>query len=257
MGGDRSEVHEMAARGFEQEAEAYERARPSYPAEAVVHLIAALGTRPGSLVVDVGAGTGKLTRLLAPFGARLVAVDPVDAMRRQFAAAQPAIPVIGGTAEHLPLRSRIADAIVIAQAFHWLDHARALAEIHRVLRPGGGLAVLWNTRDPSTDWTRAFAEIIDPYQQRAPSERDAAARLEASELFDGPQHRPFSYVHRLTPDDVVTRVISASYVATLPDAERADVLNRVRRLVETHPDTLGRPEVQMPYVTDVYVSRAR
>ena len=129
-------IHEAAARGFQQASEAYERGRPTYPPEAIARLVTALGIGPHSTVVDLAAGTGKLTRQLVPSGARLIAVEPVEAMRATFARVLPGVTILEGTAEALPLPDASAEALVVGQAFHWFDGPAALAEIHWVLRPG-------------------------------------------------------------------------------------------------------------------------
>ncbi len=126
-----------AAEGVGRAADAYERGRPAYPVPAVAWLAEALGVAPGTVVVDLGAGTGKLTRMLAAYGATLVAVEPVAAMRAKLAASMPGMRALEGTAESMPLPDGSADAVTVGQAFHWFDGERALAEIHRVLRPHG------------------------------------------------------------------------------------------------------------------------
>ena len=135
------DVHQVARLGFGREAETYERSRPSYPAEAVAWLVEHLAIGPGRTVVDLAAGTGKLTGLLVTTGARLVAVEPVEEMHRVLRRVVPGIPVVAGTAEALPFRPSSLDAVCVAQAFHWFDADRAFAELARVLRPGGTLAV--------------------------------------------------------------------------------------------------------------------
>jgi len=130
-------VHEAAAVGFDVGAEAYERGRPGFSPEAVERLARELGIEPGRTVVDLAAGTGKLTRMLVPSGARLLAVEPVEGMRRQFVHLVPGVPVVAGVAESLPLRAGSVDAVAVAQAFHWFDAGAALRDLHRVLRPGG------------------------------------------------------------------------------------------------------------------------
>ena len=141
-------VHEVAL-GFDSTAAAYERGRPDYPPAAVEALVEALAIGPASTVVDLGAGTGKLTRLLVPTGARVVAVEPLAGMRAELATAVRGVEVLDGTAEAMPLGDGRADAVVAAQAFHWFADHQSLSEIHRVLRPGGGLGLVWNVRDQS------------------------------------------------------------------------------------------------------------
>ena len=141
MSARRAEIHPAAAAGFGRSAEAYERGRPGYPDAAVDRLVAAL---PGRRVVDLAAGTGKLTRALVARGCDVVAVEPVAEMRALIA---PPARAVEGVAEATGLPDASADAVTVAQAFHWFDGPRALAEIHRVLRPGGVLALIWNRRD--------------------------------------------------------------------------------------------------------------
>ena len=160
-------IHELAAKGFQAGADAYERGRPSYPDEAIAFTVEMLGLDAAATVVDLGAGTGKLTRLLVPSGARVVAVEPVEGMRRKLVElAAGAVRVLDGTAEAIPLPNGSADAVVVGQAFHWFAGAPALREIHRVLCPDGRLALLWNVRDESEPWgasistTRKSPELI-------------------------------------------------------------------------------------------------
>ncbi|HEY5316409.1 MAG TPA: methyltransferase domain-containing protein, partial [Solirubrobacteraceae bacterium] len=160
-GGELSpEIHENAALGFDRAAEEYERGRPEYPAAAVDLLASELGFGAGSTIVDLAAGTGKLTRALIATGAHVVAVEPVAGMRRQLVAAVPAAEVLEGTAEAMPLAPGSADAVLVAQAFHWFDAAKAAREIHRVLRPDGGLGAIWNIWDDSVEWVARMQQLV-------------------------------------------------------------------------------------------------
>src|SRR5215469_869003 len=147
-----SAVHEVAARGFGTQAATYDRVRPSYPPDAIGWLTQALRIGPGHRVVDLAAGTGKLTALLAGAGADFVAVEPVTAMRDVLRVRLPGVAAVAGVAESLPFASGSIDAVTVAQAFHWFDAARAMAELARVIRVGGRLAVIWNSREPGVDW---------------------------------------------------------------------------------------------------------
>src|ERR687891_580880 len=180
-----SSVHESAARGFARASEDYERGRPTYPPEALALLTRVLGLEPGRTVLDLAAGTGKLTRALAPTGVRLVAVEPVAAMRAKLAESLPAARVLAGTAERVPLADGSVDAVAVGQAFHWFDGDAALAEIHRVLRPGGRLGLVWNVRDEAVGWLAALTRLVDSHVGTGPTFRSGAWQraFDSSSLF--------------------------------------------------------------------------
>ena len=247
-------IHEAAARGFAQAVADYERGRPGYPPAAVERLCEAAGIGPGRAVLDLAAGTGKLTRLLVPTGAEVVAVEPVEQMRAALARALPEATALAGTAEDLPLPDDSVDAVVAGSAFHWFRGDEALEEIHRVLRPGGSLGLLWNVRDESVRWVAELTAIMEPYRGAAPGYRsgawqDAFAR---TALFTPLRREGFGHVHRLEPEAVVARVASVSFVAALPESDRATVLARVRALLARDLATRGREVVELPYRTDLW-----
>ncbi|MEA2248050.1 MAG: hypothetical protein QOH46_2579 [Solirubrobacteraceae bacterium] len=244
-------VHEAAACGFARSADAYERARPEYPAEAVAWLTERLGLRPGRQVVDLAAGTGKLTRPLAATGADVVAVEPVAEMRERIG---PVAQLLDGTAEAMPLGDASADVVTVGQAFHWFDGPAALAEIHRVLRPGGALALLWNRRVLEDPVQAAIEEIVAPHRGRTPAHRSGAwrAALEATTLFGPAEERAFPHAHPAAADadGLADRVGSISFIAALDDATRAGVLAGVRALAADGP-------VPLRYVCEVLVCDRR
>jgi SAM-dependent methyltransferase len=247
-------VHEIAAAGFSDAAD-YEAARPSYPPDAVAWFVEHLRIGPGARVVDLAAGTGKLTRLLAPAGALLVAAEPVAGMRDRFRAAVPDVPVLACTAEQLALRDASLDAVTVAQAFHWFDHARAIEELARVVRAGGRVGLVWNARDRSVDWVDGVWSIMDRVEKKAPwrdhdNWRDSAFRDMPG---FGPLHEgEFRHTHTVTPEAMVRRVASVSHVAVLPDDVREAVLDEVRDLLRSHPDTAGRTDLAVPYRVDCF-----
>lgn len=246
-----SDVHPIAAAGFGAAADVYERARPSYPAEAVEWIAARTGLDRGHTVVDVGAGTGKLTRLLVATHARVVAVEPVEGMRAVLMERVPGVKVLEGTAESLPLADANADVITVAQAFHWFDYDRAIPELHRVLKPGGKLVLIWNSRDMNDPLQRAIEDLLAPLRDVAPYQLGEEWRkpLEVSTLFGPPEEAWFRISQEMTVNGVVERVASTSFVAAMDDGERARLLERVRQL------TTGRDEpFAFPYVTEVYVA---
>ncbi|MGH9279466.1 MAG: class I SAM-dependent methyltransferase, partial [Acidimicrobiales bacterium] len=163
-----------------------------------------LGLWPGRTVLDLAAGTGKLTRLLVPSGARVVGVEPLAEMRAELAGVLPEVEAVEGTAEAIPLGDGTADAVTVAQAFHWFDGARALDEIHRVLRPQGGLAMLWNVRDRTVEWVNRLADITEPYadapRYRTGEWREAFATTEAFTTLEG---RRYAFEHEVDAPTMV------------------------------------------------------
>ncbi|HEY7659877.1 MAG TPA: class I SAM-dependent methyltransferase [Actinomycetota bacterium] len=251
MSGD---LHD-AVRGFEAAVEHYRRGRPGYPDDAVAYLVRELRLEPGCELVELGAGTGKLTELLVLSGARIVAVEPLPVMREALRLACPTVEVLDGTGERIPVADASADAVVAAQSFHWFDGDRALPEIHRVLREGGQLALMWNVRDEASDWSERLTAIFDrlagPDAPRYRTGRWRAA-FERTELF-GPLHHQVAYhVHTVTREAFIDRVLSVSYVATATPEERERVLAEVNEMLDTDPELRGRSEIIMPYRTDVF-----
>jgi SAM-dependent methyltransferase len=245
------ELHPAAAGGFASAADAYERGRPGYPEEAVAWIAERLGLEPGKDVLDLAAGTGKLTRALVPFGARVVAVEPVDEMREQLFRALPDVDAFDGTAESIPLPDESIDAITCGQAFHWFRTEEALREIHRVLRPGGGLALIWNVRDLRDPLQTRIQEIVSEHGAEVRSHRDIdpAGQVSASGLFGPVEERSWPYVQRLSRAHLVDRIASTSYIAVLDPDTRAEVLSRVLEAADGLPEPIA-----IPYLTDVYIA---
>ncbi len=246
-------IHAAAARGFTDGVDAYERARPTYPPDAVAAIVATLGLGPGRTVLELGAGTGKLTRLLAPTGARILAVEPVEAMRAKLLQAAPGVEVVDGAAESIGLPNGSVDAVVVAQAFHWFDAIRALSEMHRVLRPGGRVVLVFNLRDESAPWVLGLGEAIRRLSAGEPQVWGDAWRgaLARCGLFGPWQSLAFRHVQRLTPEGVLDRAASVSYVAAASPEVRAGVLDEVRALLAADPLTAGAAEIDLPYDTEV------
>jgi len=161
-------VHTSAQQGFSTQAVTYAQGRPDYPRQLTGWLAETLRIDAQSNVIDPGAGTGKFTRLLSTLAPTLTAVEPVAAMGAQLTKLLPAVRLVNGTAESIPLPAASADAVVCAQAFHWFSTEAALAEIHRVLKPDGRLGLVWNVRDESVDWVAAITDIITPYEGDTP-----------------------------------------------------------------------------------------
>lgn len=231
---------------FGSQAAAYERGRPSYPPEAVDWLLPE-GARD---VLDLGAGTGKLTTRLAERGLSVVAVDPIAEMLEVLRDTLPDTPALLGTAEQIPLPDAHLDAVLVAQAWHWFDPDRAAAEIARVLRPGGRLGLLWNVRDERLGWVREFGEIIG-------LEHDWANKKVAlpAPFTDVREHR-VEWTNYLTREALIDYVASRSYCITSPADVRDRTLERVRDLLDTHPALAGTGGLALPYVT-VCISATR
>jgi SAM-dependent methyltransferase len=247
-------IHESAARGFACAPEEYERGRPSYTDEVVAHLADVLGLRPGRRVLDLAAGTGKLTRALVPTGATVIAVEPVAEMRAKLEETVPEAEVLAGTAEAIPLGEGSVDGVAVGQAFHWFRGDEALAEIHRLLRPRGRLALVWNGRDERVPWVAGLTRIMEPHRGDAPAYRTGAWRqaFDRSERFGPLEERRFRLEHELDPEGVVARVLSVSFIAALPADEKEAVAARVRTLLASAAATRGRDRLVLPHVTDVF-----
>ncbi|HEY4411685.1 MAG TPA: methyltransferase domain-containing protein [Gaiellaceae bacterium] len=236
-----SDLH-PATRGFELAADAYERGRPAYPAAAIDWLVERLDLRPGRTVLDLGAGTGKLTRLLVPTGAEVIAVEPIEEMRAKIEGAR----VLAGTAEAIALGDASVDAVTVAQAFHWFKPEEALAEIHRVLRPGGALALMWNVRDERDPLQAAVSAIMARLEGEVPRRY----RRDWGQVIDATETATFDHEQVVDEDAFVERFTSVSFVAAAPADERAEIEAELRALVHE-----VRQPIRLPYVTEIYLAR--
>jgi SAM-dependent methyltransferase len=247
-----ADVHSAAQQGFSKEAAAYARGRPDYPDALIEWLRSWLV--PGAPAVDLGAGTGKFTRLLRSAGSDVTAIEPVEEMRRELVRALPDVRALPGTAQSMPLPDRSAGGVVCAQAFHWFATISALTEIRRVLMPGGSLGLVWNVRDESVDWVAELSAIIQPYEGDAPRNRSGAWRaLFPNDWFFDPVETVFDHRH-VGPREtvIVDRFLSVSFIAALPPAEKARVAGRLREIAHAHPELRGRETIAFPYRTHAY-----
>ena len=246
------ELH-PATRGFEDPSR-YERARPDYPPAAVEWLIERLGVPAGGCVLDVGAGTGKLTRPLLARGLRVIAVEPVDGMRRMLERTTPGADVRAGRADVLPVADAEVHAVVAGQAFHWFATAAALAEFARVLTPGGRLGLAWNRRDLGQPLHAAISRLIEPYRGSAPEHATNAWRsaFDGNAPFELAAEHKLAHAQALDADGLADRVLSISFVAALPARERGAIEAEVRALAPPAGP------IELRYVTELSVySRSR
>jgi len=235
-------------------ADTYERGRSGYPLEAVRWGLAG-ASRDVHRVLDVGAGTGKLTRTLVDIGLDVVAVDPSALMLDGLVAALPEVERWVGTAEELPLDDASVDAVTCGQAWHWVDAAQGAAEVARVLRPGGVLALMWNLRDESEPWVAALSEVWDVQKSAGQGVHEQPPEL--GPLLTAPERHEVRHRQSISPADLRDMSLSRSHVLQLDPAERERVLARVHELAETHPDLAGQEAVDLPYLTVTWRSRRR
>ena len=231
-----------AALSFGAVADAYDRARPSYPPDAARWLA---GDAPVD-VLDLGAGTGKLTEQLVALGHRVVAADPLPAMLAKLVARGPAAPAVRATAERIPLRGRSVDVVTAGQSFHWFDLDRALPEIARVLRPGGRIALAWNIRDEGVPWVRRLGSLIGTPEQPV----DPTHALLSSNLFGYVEAKTFRFWQPLNRKLLRDLVSSRSQVATMSEPARERVLRGVDELYDGYGR--GADGMLLPYITGCY-----
>jgi SAM-dependent methyltransferase len=225
------------AGSFGAAADVYDRSRPSYPVEAVRWALPEGAHR----VLDLGAGTGKLTEVLLDLGMDVVAVEPSEQMRERI---PPRAEVLEGTAEALPLKDGSVDAVLVGQAFHWFDREQALAEMARVLRPGGTVGLLWNVMDDSVEWVRQVTALFGA--EDLVSHMDGRPPFTGHASFGDPTHDEFENSHSLDRDLLVDLVATRAVLTSLPEEERLQLLGQVR---EAAPEE---EPFELPYVTDAW-----
>jgi SAM-dependent methyltransferase len=235
-----AELFQRRRRSFGAAADLYDSIRPSYPPEAVRWL---LGDAPRR-VVDLGAGTGIFSRVLASLGHDVTAVEPDDGMRAKLAAASPGVTAAPGSAESIPLPDESVDAAVAAQSYHWFDQDAAHDEIARVLRRGGVFGPIWNVRDESVEWVAELTRMVEP--------EAGTGALEDVERGVGRRFGPvekaeFRHSTLHTAETLVALVKSRSYFLTADDATKERLERSVRELARPLPEPFA-----LPYVTVVY-----
>ncbi|WP_210503430.1 class I SAM-dependent methyltransferase [Nocardioides xinjiangensis] len=230
------------ARSFGSVAEAYDRGRPTYPAEAVAWL-AGGGAK---VVLELGAGTGKLTRALVDQGHAVFATEPDEAMLEVLRERVPEVSAKVATAEDVPANDRSVDVVVVAQAFHWFDHEAALTEIARILKPGGHLALVWNSRDERIPWVRRMGDILG----REDLDTSSAEHLVHSELFGFVEEASFKHWQEVNRETILDLARSRSSFATMAADEREERLGRLLAFYDDYGR--GMDGMRIPYVARCY-----
>ena len=230
------------AASFGAVAAVYDRARPSYPTAAVQWLL----PDDAQDVIDLGAGTGKLTRELDALAIRVTAVDPSSGMLQQLSRRSAHIPTVVGSAEQIPLPDQCVDAVLVAQAWHWVDPKRAVPEVARVLGPGGRIGLLWNSRDERVPWVAELGALMDRAGGRNTPEASIA---DLGRPFGPFERLDVEWSHRTNADGLVDLVASRSYVITASERDRNRLLEDVQALVDRHPELSGDKGFDLPYVT--------
>jgi ubiquinone/menaquinone biosynthesis C-methylase UbiE len=245
-----SELQHPQSRSFEQVAELYERVRPSYPEEAIDWLAGQLDVGGESTVLDLGAGTGKLTRQFVERVALVIAVEPGPEMLAQLRQVVPQAEALLGAAEAIPLRDESVDAVVCGQSFHWFRRREAMREIRRVLRPGAGLGLIWNSRDRNDPLQAQVTELLAPFVPPGREALPTTASRFVAEAFGELVTAEFRFEQELDADALTGRILSISFVAAADETRRRELERQLRALVAEHG---GR--VRFRYRTEVYVSR--
>lgn len=250
-------IHDAAATGYQSAAATYAAGRPDYPAASEAWLREVVGLKAGRSVLDLGAGTGKFLPYLRRTGATLLAVEPVAAMRGHIERENSDVTALAGTATAIPLPDASVDAVVCAQSFHWFATAEALAEIRRVLTPGGVLGLIWNVRDESVPWVAALTGILDVHEGDAPRYRSGAwRRVFPAEGFAFLGERHARHDHAGPAERVIVdRAMSISFIAALPADAKAAVMQQVRALIAATPALAGSGDVALPYDTAMFAYR--
>jgi len=238
-----------AVRGYASRVSEYESGRPAYPA-ALLSELPISGT-----IVDLGAGTGKFTELLALTERRVIAVVPIAAMAARIPQREN-VEVLAGSAEQIPLPDASAGLVCVATAFHWFDYAKATGEILRVLKQGGALALVWNVRDDRVPWVKAFSAVLDRYAGVTPRQSSGQWRVIFQDARFAPvTSRSWPFSQTMPAQAIVDRALSTSFIGALPAAEQEVVRQRIARIVAAEP-SLARDPVAFPYVTELYLFRA-
>ncbi|KJK38713.1 methyltransferase type 11 [Lentzea aerocolonigenes] len=243
------DLHARRADSFGAQAEAYAEHRPDYPVAAIRWALEPLGTSERLDVLDLAAGTGKLTAGLVAEGHRVTAVEPNEQMLSELVRRVHDVRALPGHAEHIPVPDSTVDAVFVATAFHWFDQEKALPEIARVLRPGGVLAAMWLETEDDVPWLKDFQQVSNTSVE---SQRQSPVKIMAHPLFEAPEHKIFPHVHRRnSPEAAIAWINTHSRMLVIDDEERAEVNDRMLAFLRERPETSNGP-FDVPMYSDVF-----
>lgn len=229
----------------------YQSARPGYPVAAVAHMVEALELAGARRVVDVAAGTGLFTRELIPFAGELIAVEPSAGMRLEFERQGLHVAILEGTAESLPFEDHYVEVVTVAQAFHWFDYEKALAEFVRVLSRTGHLGLIWNERDESVEWVAALTRAMQWDVQRPFDSATDFATVLSDGGFRDIEKRHFRHAQLVDRATLERRVLSTSYIAVMEPEAQQRILDDVAEVVRDFDEYF-----EIPYLSNTYCASA-
>lgn len=248
-------LHPSAQKGFSLGAELYQQVRPSYPPEIVVWLQDQLKVGENSTVIDLGSGTGKFLPFLLQTQAKVIAVEPVTAMREQLEQRYNTVECLQTSSDQLLVRDESINAIICAQSFHWFSNIETLKEMYRVLIPTGHLGLLWNQRDITVDWVKALADEIAPFETDTPRYHSEKWKqvFEQQQLFQFNGLQTFQLKHTGTVEQVVSkRLLSTSFIAAMPEHQQQQLKARFEQIVFDFTGQTAQDQIDFPYTTFAY-----
>lgn len=248
-------IHPTAQDAFDKNAQSYQQARPDYPPEIIPWLIQNFQIDNLTTAIDLGAGTGKFTRVLTHTDAHILAIEPVDDMAKQFMHIHPNIELIRAFSHAMPLKSQSVDLVMSAQAFHWFAHINTLQEIHRILKPNGHLGLIWNYRDNSHAWVQEISNFIATFEGNTPRFHHFNWKevFNHQNLFKAVYEKRFSYIHRGTVEKVVCqRLLSTSFISTLTNTEKKEIQDHLERIIYQFLKKSPKDQINFPYHTYAY-----
>ena len=248
-------LHPSAQKGFSLGAELYQQVRPSYPPEILVWLQDQLKVSENSTVIDLGSGTGKFLPFLLQTQAKVIAVEPVTAMREQLEQRYSTVECLQTSSDQLLVKDESINAIICAQSFHWFSNIETLKEMYRVLIPTGHVGLLWNQRDITVDWVKALADEIARFEADTPRYHSEKWKqvFEQQQLFQFNGLQTFQLQHTGTVEQVVSkRLLSTSFIAAMPEHQQQQLKARFEQIVFDFTGLTAQDQIDFPYTTFAY-----